>query len=214
MRYSHKTALAAALLACISAPAWAVNKCTGPDGAVVFQDAPCDVKSKKAETVKTWDSKLTGRSGGAEVWEFRRSADQLKGTSACLVISPVTTPELKSGQFRFTPVHVVIVASAEQSTFAVRTSTEKDLFHNDLSGMGVKLDNLEFVPLNVKGGQNVVGSSAGDRILAALPTSKSLRMRLRFWPYDALHDTMQIDTAGFASAFAQAKQCAGGSTSR
>lgn len=31
--------LAAALLAAL--PAWAVNKCTGPDGKVVFQDTPC-----------------------------------------------------------------------------------------------------------------------------------------------------------------------------
>ena len=31
--------LSAALIA--AAPAWAVNKCTGPDGKTVFQDAPC-----------------------------------------------------------------------------------------------------------------------------------------------------------------------------
>lgn len=31
---------------CFSAPAWAVNKCTGPDGAVVFQDAPCAGKGE------------------------------------------------------------------------------------------------------------------------------------------------------------------------
>lgn len=33
--------IAAALLSVLSAPAWAVNKCTGPDGKVVYQDAPC-----------------------------------------------------------------------------------------------------------------------------------------------------------------------------
>lgn len=36
-----KTTIAALLLTIAVAPAWAVNKCTGPDGAVVFQDAPC-----------------------------------------------------------------------------------------------------------------------------------------------------------------------------
>lgn len=35
-----KTIIAAALLLA-SLNAWAINKCTGPDGAVVFQDAPC-----------------------------------------------------------------------------------------------------------------------------------------------------------------------------
>lgn len=31
---------------CIAAPVWAVNKCVGPGGAVVFQDAPCDGKGE------------------------------------------------------------------------------------------------------------------------------------------------------------------------
>lgn len=49
--------LAAALSAAV--PAWAVNKCTGPDGKVMFQDAPCpgtgitvaeDLARRQAET--------------------------------------------------------------------------------------------------------------------------------------------------------------------
>ena len=31
------------------APAWAVNKCTGPDGKVAFQDAPCAGKGEKVD---------------------------------------------------------------------------------------------------------------------------------------------------------------------
>lgn len=31
------------------APAWAINKCTGPDGKTVFQDAPCAGKGEKIE---------------------------------------------------------------------------------------------------------------------------------------------------------------------
>jgi hypothetical protein len=37
---------AAALLTISVPPALAVNKCTGPDGAVVFQDAPCEGKGE------------------------------------------------------------------------------------------------------------------------------------------------------------------------
>ena len=36
--------LMAALMVC--APSWAVNKCTGPDGKVSFQDAPCSGKGE------------------------------------------------------------------------------------------------------------------------------------------------------------------------
>ena len=54
-----RTLFAAALLA--ASPAWAVNKCTGPDGKVMFQDAPCpgtgitvaeDLARKKEEREK------------------------------------------------------------------------------------------------------------------------------------------------------------------
>jgi len=38
--------IAAALLAALCAPAWAVNKCTGPDGKVAYQDAPCAGKGE------------------------------------------------------------------------------------------------------------------------------------------------------------------------
>lgn len=41
--------IAAALLAALCAPAWAVNKCTGPDGKVVYQDAPCAGAGRKIE---------------------------------------------------------------------------------------------------------------------------------------------------------------------
>ena len=33
----------------LTAPSWAVNKCTGADGKVVFQDAPCAGKGEKLD---------------------------------------------------------------------------------------------------------------------------------------------------------------------
>ncbi len=45
---SIKTALLAAALA-VGTPAWAINKCTGPDGKTVFQDAPCAGKGERIE---------------------------------------------------------------------------------------------------------------------------------------------------------------------
>jgi hypothetical protein len=38
--------ITAALLAALCAPVWAINKCTGPDGRVVYQDAPCAGKGE------------------------------------------------------------------------------------------------------------------------------------------------------------------------
>lgn len=205
MKQKAFSLLAALLLS--SSPAWALHKCKGPDGRVTYSDTHCRT-GQEAQDVKVWDSRLSGRSKSG-AWEFRRSKDEMTGKTACLILSPVTSPDpTKSQDVKFLPAHLVIDVAASGNTFAVRTSTDKDLFHNDLSGMGVKLDNLEFVPLNVKGGQHVVGSSQGDKILEALPKARDLRLRLRFWPYDTLYDTLPIHTAGYAAAAEQAHQCA------
>lgn len=47
--YTHFTKVLACAMfgsALFCSSAWAVNKCTGPDGAVVFQDAPCAGKGE------------------------------------------------------------------------------------------------------------------------------------------------------------------------
>ena len=42
MKYLHiKILLASAAISLLCSQAWAINKCTGPDGKVSFQDAPC-----------------------------------------------------------------------------------------------------------------------------------------------------------------------------
>lgn len=48
--------LTASLMMAAASPAWAINKCTGPDGAVVFQDAPCSLTTK-SEEVKAYAGK-------------------------------------------------------------------------------------------------------------------------------------------------------------
>lgn len=66
--------LAASMLCfCAALPAHAINKCTGPDGKVTYQDAEC--VGGKGETLKTVDSRsdsfqpsyATGASGGRTV---------------------------------------------------------------------------------------------------------------------------------------------------
>lgn len=62
MKYVH---VITAVFVALCSPAWAVNKCTGPDGKIAFQDAPCDTKSKSVETVKTWGNSVQAFSGGS-----------------------------------------------------------------------------------------------------------------------------------------------------
>ena len=49
---NHHSLLAAALLSALCAPVWAVNKCTGPDGRVAYQNEPCLTGKSEALTVR------------------------------------------------------------------------------------------------------------------------------------------------------------------
>jgi len=49
MRYLH---IFAALAVALAGPVWAINKCTGPDGRPVFQDAPCTAGKGEALNVR------------------------------------------------------------------------------------------------------------------------------------------------------------------
>ena len=67
-------AAAAALLTLAVSPAWAINKCTGPDGAVVFQDAPC---AGKGEALRIMGAgQPDPASQGAQYWQREAARTQ------------------------------------------------------------------------------------------------------------------------------------------
>ena len=45
-------------------PAAAINKCTGKDGAVVYQDAPCPSAAASGEKMRSWSNTPGGDAGG------------------------------------------------------------------------------------------------------------------------------------------------------
>ena len=197
-------ALLVALMLAAAPAAAAMHKCKGPNGRTIYSDVPCPA-THEVQEIKIWNSRLSGRG----VWEFEKRTDEMTGETACLVLSPSTTPEAsKNIDFKFVPTQLVIDVTASTSIIGARLAFPKDSFHNDLSGMGIKLDNLEFVPFDVKGGQHVVGTSQSRKILDALPKAREVRLRLRFWPYDALYDTYPIPTTGYTAAIERAQQCA------
>ena len=51
----------------MAAPAWAVNKCTGPDGKVAFQDAPCTGKGEKLDVRPASGHSAPAAVGGAQI---------------------------------------------------------------------------------------------------------------------------------------------------
>ena len=204
MSSGKRALLSATLLIMICVPAWAVNKCTGPDGKLTYQDAACGNTSKATEQLKTWDNSTTSR---ANSWRFENKKDDMTGKVACMAISSITFPKAGTAT-KFIPVHAVVLASADSEVIGIRTSDNTNLFHNDISSMGMKTDSGQFTPFSVKSGSHVVGLESSAEMIRAMEKSKNLLVRARFWPYDQLYDMEPIPSAGFTAALRQARECA------
>ena len=44
------------VLTLVCTPVWAINKCTGSDGRVTYQEAACPTDAKGAQPIKTWEN--------------------------------------------------------------------------------------------------------------------------------------------------------------
>jgi hypothetical protein len=77
-----KIILCANLLA-LCPPAMAINKCTGADGKVSFQDGPCDASAKSATKVKTWEAAppvAANDASGTQQTEAQRIESRVKAS--------------------------------------------------------------------------------------------------------------------------------------
>lgn len=204
MNYIKQTACIATLMM-LSAPAWAINKCTGADGKVVYQDAACGTKSKTIAQVKTWDNNTNSSRDG---WEFSRQKDDMTGAVTCFAVSPST---FVGTQRKYTDIHLQIALARDFKRLTVRlNSSDSDLFHNDLSGMGIKIDGNVFMAITRKIGQHAVGFTPADelQIFDQLQSARQVKARVRFWPWDSLHDSAALSLQNFGQAFSQAQECA------
>jgi hypothetical protein len=90
---NHHSLLAAALLSALCAPAWAINKCTGADGKVAYQEAPC---AGRSETIKVWVSPVEAPSNPAPVKLPVASAAPASAPSAAPAPAPAPKTPVKS----------------------------------------------------------------------------------------------------------------------
>ena len=188
--------------------ALAVNKCTAKDGRIAYQDGPCDSGSQ-AQTIEA----PIGPKEAARRWSFVRHKDDMTGVVTCFSASPISTTNWSPGYRSSSPVYMQIAVTKGGSVMRLSVNTSSSagsVFHLDLSDQGIKIDNEPFVLLTQKLNSYALGIP-DDRlpeIVGKLQKAQSFRLRLRFWPYEKLHDTDPIPLAGFVEATAAMMKCA------
>lgn len=187
----------------VAPSAWAINKCTGPDGKVSYQEAPCPNASRSQEVAQPPMS----AADASKLWQFQRSVDSMTNETTCAVISPPMHAVGRS--YRDISDARLVVTSLPAGRFLASVQIFRgNLIHNEIRGMGIKTEPGQFFPLDVKVGQKIVSTSQSSQVIDELLGARSVRLRLRFWPYDELIDTDPASMSGFRQAVVQAAACA------
>lgn len=187
--------------------AHAVNKCTDKSGKVTYQAAACDGGSTSNQIQVTPDPKMSPGS-----WEFSQQKDPMTGNKTCFATSPVTLTNWQGRGSKFAHVVIQLAATIDSQSLTVRSfNGSEGLFHNNISGLGIRVDQQDFVPLTRKIGSHGLGFTGSDegKVLGQLVQGKEVRLRLRFWPWDKIEDTSAITLNGFRQASVAMNRCAG-----
>jgi hypothetical protein len=200
-----------ALTICVSASnGWAINKCTGADGKVLYQEGACSTGQASVTVDIAPDPKAAEKR-----WSFTRQKDSMTGDVTCFAASPVEwIPSRPTSGRSFAKVYLQLSTPAGTGARAplitVRSwESSEGMFHTDIAGTGMRIDEQPFMPFSVKHGSHVLAfpPNSGAIMVDQLQGSKSFRLRLRFWPYENLVDSPPITLAGYSQALVALQKC-------
>jgi len=141
-------------------------------------------------------------------WTFERGRDDMTGTTNCLAVSPVQYLSTGTRQ-EVAPVRLVVSVAGSRVLAFIRVDTKtKGLLHPDASGSGIKVEPGAFHPTATRAQQSWVPLADSGKAVDELLLGKSVRLRVKFWPYEALVDSAPISTVGLPQAVVRVADCA------
>jgi hypothetical protein len=189
----------------------AVYKCERPDGTMSYQGIPCATKEK---SIKTPIGNSTGKNKINNTWELITNKDKMTDENTCIIQSPLFFVGSQGNDLIFSRLRLT-KDNNENPIVGIYidpvTGTELSAvsFHNDIHGLGARVDKNEFVKATVKASQNVLAFDleSSEKLTEQLKTGDYIATRLRFWPYDKTYDTIPQSLSDFNRAFRLLNDC-------
>lgn len=140
-------------------------------------------------------------------WTFERERDDMTGTVSCAAVSPVQYLQTGAGQ-EVAPVRLVVAVQGTKALAMIRVEhSTKGLLHPDMRGGGIKVEPGAFHATATRANQTWVHLADSAKAVDEMLLGKSVRMRLKFWPYDQPVDSQPISTTGLPQAVVRAAEC-------
>lgn len=191
-----------------------IYECKDSKGNVSFQDMACttDKKQKKLEPeVKAEENYKIAD----EQWALSKSFDLMTEMTACVIQSPLSFVGSHNSDLLFVRVRVAItkegyyVVGLYSDDPLAKEDTSIPLFHNNIDGVGIKVEPNGFIDADQRYGDRVIGFSLekSSLIVNQLNSGKFINVRVRYWPYEKTYDGYAISLKGFNSALDDLKKC-------
>lgn len=190
----------------------ALYKCKQDDGSISYQGNPCP---EKAETLmKKERPKASANNSDYDKWELIEQIDEMTNNRICVIESGNSYVGKQGSEFLFVRVRITLTDSEQYIVGLYSSSPLSDRqyppsFHNDIDGLGIKVDDNQFISVDRKASQRVLGFDVAKskQIVSQLHSGNEVKLRVRFWPYDQTHDGGKISMRDFENAIKKLKEC-------
>lgn len=140
-------------------------------------------------------------------WTFERDRDAMTGAVTCSAVSPAQHMLTGSG-YETAPVRLVVSVAGTRVLAGLRVDTStKGLLHPNMAGGGVKVEPGSFHATSMRADQTWVALADSAKAVDEMLLGRSVRLRVKFWPYDKPVDSQAISTVGLPQAVLKAAEC-------
>lgn len=197
-----------------------IYECKDSKGSISYQDHSCDGKMKQSDmnvSQTTEQSSISSeqvKTTENNKWEVFDQVDEMTNKKQCVIESPIAYVGVQGSDLLI--VSIKITATDEGKFIAALyskaiSSDNAPSFHNDIYGLGLKIDKNDFIEVDTKLGQHSIGFNFEKTamIISEMAQGSSASFRVRFWPYDKTFDGHGIPLWDFNRALHNLKACKG-----
>ena len=192
-----------------------VFKCTNDDGSIVYQQVPC-VGGTNEPLIRSRAPRET-----RQEWTLISQTDEMTDKQQCVIESPPSYAGQRGNDFLFVSIRVTTTEQGEHvvGIHGSAPLSRRDIppsFHNNIQGLGIRVDREPFVTVDTKAGQRVLGFGLekSGLLVSQLSKGSQAAVRVRFWPYDHTYDGTDIALLDFGRAMDALASCRGISDQR
>lgn len=197
-----------------------IYECMDAKGNVSYQDHSCERSEKESrlDAEPPVEHQTTAlqppKTIDTNKWEVFDQIDEMTNRKQCVIESPIAYVGVQGSDLLI--VSIKITATDEGKFIAALyskalSSGNAPSFHNDIYGLGLKIDKNDFIEADMKLGQHSIGFNFEKTaaIISEMTQGGSASLRVRFWPYDTTYDGHGIPLWDFNRALHSLKACKG-----